>query len=823
MSYRKFHPCLIAFLAAFLALVSSPTAPALPQILNHQGRIAVDGVNFQGEGQFKFALVNAEGTLVWSNAEIFDQVPNAAVPLTLNKGLYSVLLGDTTLLNMDEIPAALFNEHRQLSLRVWFDDGTNGFQQITPDQRFAVAPFAVVAEQAKTAVDFSGVLLGDVTGSQGTTSIADETVTAKTLSGFDQLTPLTGGLSTGDTILSAFVRLQGNASLKAPLDSPTFTGTVSGITAGMVGLGSVNNTADAAKPISVAQQTALDLKAPLASPTFTGTVSGITAEMVGLGSVDNTADADKPVSSAQQAALNSKAPLASPTFTGTVQLPAGTNAVAPMKLASGANLTTPAFGAVEFDGTNLYLTNNSASPTRKTLAFTDSAPSVNLSQINAAPVLPVLAWGENDNRQTTVPSLSNVSTVAAAESHSLALLNNGTVVTWGNGPAIPSGLDSVVAIAAGSSHDIAVRDDGTVLAWGGNGYGQATVPIGITNATQAAAGERHSLILHATGEVTAWGNNIFGQITVPSAATSNVTAIAAGYDHSLALKSDGTVVAWGRNEAGQSEVPEGLNDVIAIGAGAFHSLAVKSDGTVVAWGWDNGGQSSVPADLTGVTKVVAGYVFSAALKSDGTIVAWGSNTDGQLTIPSSATQVTQLAAGSSHMLALRADLIPAQLARLDQDNVFAGKVGIKRVPATHALEVEGNASKTTATNWLANSDRRIKTDVTTLTGALEIMDQVRLVDFRYTEEYRKTHPSIEDSRYLNVIAQEFQQVFPDHVKESGEFLSDGSPILQVDTYPLTIYSAAAVQELHRENRDLKQRLSDQETRLRKLEEMMETR
>ena len=175
------------------------------------------------------------------------------------------------------------------------------------------------------------------------------------------------------------------------------------------------------------------------------------------------------------------------------------------------------------------------------------------------------------------------------------------------------------------------------------------------------------------------------------------------------------------------------------------------------------------------------------------------------------------------MLALRADLIPAQVARLDQDNVFTGKVGIRRTPATNSLEVEGTASKTTASNWLANSDRRIKTDISTLTGAIEKIDQIRLVDFRYTDEYRTAHPAIADERYLNVIAQEFQQVFPDHVKESGEFLADGSPILQVDTYPLTIYSAAAVQELHRENEALKQQLNAQESRLRKLEALMENR
>ena len=64
-------------------------------------------------------------------------------------------------------------------------------------------------------------------------------------------------------------------------------------------------------------QDAIDLKAPLASPTFTGTVSGITASMVGLGNVDNTSDLDKPVSTATQTALDLKANLNSPTFTGT--------------------------------------------------------------------------------------------------------------------------------------------------------------------------------------------------------------------------------------------------------------------------------------------------------------------------------------------------------------------------------------------------------------------------------------------------------------------------------------------------------------------------
>lgn len=120
---------------------------------------------------------------------------------------------------------------------------------------------------------------------------------------------ITGTLSNQSdlqTALNAKLATNGNGS------------SLTGLTATQVGLGNVNNTSDANKPISTAEQTALNLKANLASPTFTGTVSGITSAMVGLGNVDNTSDANKPVSSATQTALNLKANLASPTFTGTV-------------------------------------------------------------------------------------------------------------------------------------------------------------------------------------------------------------------------------------------------------------------------------------------------------------------------------------------------------------------------------------------------------------------------------------------------------------------------------------------------------------------------
>ena len=126
------------------------------------------------------------------------------------------------------------------------------------------------------------------------------------------------------------------------------------------------------------------------------------------------------------------------------------------------------------------------------------------------------------------------------------------------------------------------------------------------------------------------------------------------------------------------------------------------------------------------------------------------------------------------------------------------RVGIGRSATANRLEVEGEASKTTSGSWAANSDARIKSEIAGITNALDTLDRVRLVSFNYSDAYRAQHPTIENHRYLNVVAQEFQLIFPDYVRGSGEKLASGEEILQVDTYPLTIYSAAAIQELRRE-------------------------
>ncbi len=83
------------------------------------------------------------------------------------------------------------------------------------------------------------------------------------------------------------------------------------VTKQQVGLGSVDNTMDIEKPVSMATQTALDLKADkeavvnhLKDDT---NPHKVTKQQVGLGKADNTADLDKPVSRETQTALYLKA------------------------------------------------------------------------------------------------------------------------------------------------------------------------------------------------------------------------------------------------------------------------------------------------------------------------------------------------------------------------------------------------------------------------------------------------------------------------------------------------------------------------------------
>lgn len=168
-------------LAALLTLAAA--SAQVPAILNYQGRVSIGGSNYNGTGLFKFALVNSNGTEVfWNNAgAVTTNEPANAVSLVVAQGLYSVLVGDTSLGNMATIPQTVFT-NSDLRLRVWFSPGPDGiFMPFSPDQRLGAAAYAMRAAAADNAnptnisgnLTVSGVLsAGQLIGGSNNTASA---------------------------------------------------------------------------------------------------------------------------------------------------------------------------------------------------------------------------------------------------------------------------------------------------------------------------------------------------------------------------------------------------------------------------------------------------------------------------------------------------------------------------------------------------------------------------------------------------------------------------------------------------------------------------
>jgi hypothetical protein len=96
-------------------------------------------------------------TTYWSNdgTSAEGSEPGDAISLPVNNGLFTARLGDASVANMTALPDGLFAQP-DLHLRLWFDDGVNGFAVLHPTQPLSAAPYAFIAGGASN-------LLGTVT------------------------------------------------------------------------------------------------------------------------------------------------------------------------------------------------------------------------------------------------------------------------------------------------------------------------------------------------------------------------------------------------------------------------------------------------------------------------------------------------------------------------------------------------------------------------------------------------------------------------------------------------------------------------------------
>jgi hypothetical protein len=221
--------------------------------------------------------------------------------------------------------------------------------------------------------------------------------------------------------------IQTQIDTKAALVSPTFTGTVSGITKTMVGLGSVDNTADASKPVSTAQATAIATAKSEAIADATAQVAAlVTGAPAAMNTLDELAAAlgdDANYAATITTALATKAPLASPTFTGTATIPTLT-LTNPLTAANGGTgLSSLGTGVSTFLGT----------PTSANFA----------------------AMITNEDGSGNVV-LSEIATSAQTASYTLVLADRGKLVEMnvGSGNTLTVPLNSSVAYPVGTQIDI---------------------------------------------------------------------------------------------------------------------------------------------------------------------------------------------------------------------------------------------------------------------------------------------------------------------------------------------------------------------------------
>ncbi|OCT12115.1 hypothetical protein A8709_30140 [Paenibacillus pectinilyticus] len=314
-----------------------------------------------------------------------------------------------------------------------------------------------------------------------------------------------------------------------------------------------------------------------------------------------------------------------------------------------------------------------------------------------------LGYGEDQNRLNTPIMVSmynwHITQIAAGFDFSLALRDDGSVLSWGLIDSDPTamykaamlhnqdeqkfpvdlqGLNHITQIAAGSSHAIALKDDGSVYTWGDNASGQLGSGLGfdgkpwnqiypqqlygLTKTVRVGMGADFTFAIDPDNNVWAWGNNSYGQLgdkTVNNQTSPIQTQVKQWLNPPVLKPGEGTIV---------NKTPV----VNALASGDSDSFVLKNE-SLFTWGSNTFGQlgdgshSSINAaekmNLDGVVAIEAGDSHTVAVKSDGTLWTWGQNFSGQLgdgttTARSTAAQVNDLqgvvaaGAGSNHTIAL---------------------------------------------------------------------------------------------------------------------------------------------------------------------------
>lgn len=122
----------------FALLISMGGVWADGPTFSYQGRLNVQGGPFTGTAEFGFAILRKDGgeTVLWdSDGFPYNDPPSSLISLEVDRGLFTVSIGDTSVPNMAPLDAALFQVDKPLFLRTWVSANGHGLQKLNPDSR----------------------------------------------------------------------------------------------------------------------------------------------------------------------------------------------------------------------------------------------------------------------------------------------------------------------------------------------------------------------------------------------------------------------------------------------------------------------------------------------------------------------------------------------------------------------------------------------------------------------------------------------------------------------------------------------------------------
>ena len=270
-----------------------------------------------------------------------------------------------------------------------------------------------------------------------------------------------------------------------------------------------------------------------------------------------------------------------------------------------------------------YITINAPQIMRSGISFNDSLYNFTIPQNTADQIYTV--WVQDYASNSVIAGIVKV--LASRDILSIAAI----VPLNTPAPLVPTS-NNVVAIANGENHALALLNNGTVVAWGNNTYGQTTLPNSSinSNVVAIAAGNGTSVILRNDGTVYAWGNNTFNQLSVNG--LTNVKRIICGQDYIAVLLNSGTVRVFGSNNYGILNALNTLPNFTEISAGRFHACGTGADSVVTCWGNNTYTQLFIFPPSTKVVSQSSGDVNNLALLPNQTAVFWGDNSNNQFDV-----------------------------------------------------------------------------------------------------------------------------------------------------------------------------------------------